>query len=243
MKIAVITPHWHTHTDYLRRNLESVATQETEHYVHHFLIADGYECPEQDALIKTFPRATHLQLPCDCDDVGATPAVMATYMALALGYEGFVFLGDDNVLTPDHVESCVAAHIQSNAPVVYSKRFFMTQEGVPLGMPDEKDHVDANCIVLFGEALRYVHLMARVPRPLLQVNDRVFWRAMTSRFPTVGTGKRTVGYATRWASHYRFLGLPVPPGAKENTGQDAERWFTTTPEDEKQGWLEYIWGK
>lgn len=241
MKIAVITPHWKTPVEYLRRNLKSVADQYALHEMHHFLVADGYECDEQEAIIKSFPNTTSIRLPVDCDDAGATPGVIGAYIARSLGYEGFFFLGDDNIFTIDHIDSCVKARAQTKCDIIASKRFFMTPEGERLQIPEEANHVDANCWALFGNAVRYIHMFAMMPKPLLQINDRIFQDVIASRFKIAFTNKETVGYATKWAAHYRFLEREVPVWAKENTGQDAQKWYETTPENIKTDWFNYLW--
>lgn len=241
MKVAVITPHWKTPVQYLRRNLESVAWQETGHEIHHFLVADGYDCDEQEAVIKSFPKTTSIRLPVDCNDVGATPSVIGAYIARSLGYEGYFFLGDDNIFVAEHIESCVSKHLETKADVVASKRFFMTPDAEPLPIPEEPGHIDANCYALFGRAIRYIHMCAMMPKPLLQVNDRILQKVFSSRFEIAFTNKRTVGYATRWSEHYRFLGREIPSFAKPSTGEDSRIWHETTPEDVKADWFEYLW--
>ncbi len=240
MKVAVITPHWNTAVLALHRNIESVANQKTNHDVHHFLIADGYNCDQQDAVIKSFPNTTHIRLPVDCDDVGATPSVIGAYVARALGYEAFMFLGDDNIFLDDHVESCVNKHLNTQAEVVVARRFFMTPDGEQLHIPEEPGHVDANCLALFGRSIRYAHMMTMMPKPLLEINDRIFRQVLMSRFKFAFTDKATVGYTTKWASHYRYLGREVPSWAKENAGRNAQIWFGKCSEDVKKDWMDYL---
>ena len=241
MKIAVVTPHWKTPIEYLKRNIESVLGQKTEHEVHHFLVADGYDCKEQDQLIKSYHNTTHIQLPVDCDDAGATPSVIGAYIARSLGYEAYFFLGDDNIFLDNHVESCVRIHLQTKASLVASDRFFMTLEGEILPIPEEKDHIDANCWAFFGDTVRYFHMFAMMPKPLIQIDDRIFQKVFLSRFPMERTHKKTVGYATKWAAHYRFLGREVPSWAKESTGESAQKWMENTPDNIKEGWFNYLW--
>lgn len=241
MKIAVITPHWNTPVEYLQRNMGSVAMQETNHDVHHFLIADGHDCDEQDALIKSFQKATHIRLPIDCNDAGSTPCVIGSYVARSLGYEAYFFLGDDNIFLRDHVESCVTAHLQTKCDVVASQRFFMTPDGEELPIPEEIGHIDANCLALFGNAIRYHHMSAMMPKSLSQINDRIFIKVLSSRFKIALTNKKTVGYATKWAAHYRLLGREVPPWSKESVGGEAQKWLDETPENIKNDWFNYLY--
>src|ERR1019366_6125642 len=105
----------------------------------------------------------------------------------------------------------------------------------------EEGHIDCNCFAFFGNAERYLHMTAMMPRPLLQINDRVLRKVFSSRFKLAFTNRQTVGYATKWANHYRYLGREVPSWAKENTGVGAQEWLDTTPDAVKAEWFDYLW--
>ena len=75
---------------------------------------------------------------------------LANFEADALKkFDAVCFLDADNWLAPDHIETMLAEHRASKAPIVGCKRHLMDAEGAPLNVfekwEEQHRHVDTSC--------------------------------------------------------------------------------------------------
>jgi hypothetical protein len=243
VKIAIITPYYKPPVDHLLRCIKSVQNQQTTHEIQHYVVADGYPIDQVDQYISSQQtKLIHFKLPFNHNDHGCTPCVIGSYSAIARGCEAICFLGEDNVMAPNHIQLCADVYERTKLPVIVTQRWFMTPDGETMDIPEEPNHVDGNCLFLTGESLRYIHMLAMMPRELSEINDRVFWDILKTRFKYEIIQEKTIGYATKWATHYRYAGLPVPLDAKENAGSVANEWIVSAPQEIKASWHKYLFG-
>jgi hypothetical protein len=238
VRVAVITPYYRESSAYLRRAHESVLAQ--THPATHFMVADGHPNP----LVNDW-AVEHIVLPRAHHDFGDTPRVIGSICALGQGYEAIAFLDADNWFRPDHIEAMVTAHRETGHNVCVASRSMHRLDGSLMYVePSDEDHVDTSCFFLVGEAVRMIPLMAIKPKPLSEINDRIFWKCLRERgFGFVRVPAATVAYTSKWKITYQAVGETPPEGAdQEVAGADARRWLAEASPEEKRSWSIWLFG-
>jgi hypothetical protein len=220
LKVAVVTPYYIQTEALLRACQQSVLNQ--TYPCTHIAVADGHPQP----FFAGAARTLHVILPQANRDYGNTPRAFGAMLAESYGFDAVAWLDDDNWLEPEHLETMVAAHHASGAPLIACQRILrhLNGEALPVTEPleDHLQHVDANCWLVCRPAFPLFQTW-RVPKSICHKGDRVFFQtAIRGRYPIVSTRKRTVNYRTKYPDHYRRAGLPVPPGAYTESDLQAQ---------------------
>ena len=208
----------------LRQAHESVLSQGVN--AHHILVADGHPRPEIDAW-----DATHVILPRAHGDNGNTPRGIGSMLAVGERYDFIAYLDADNWFHPEHLSSLLAVHRASQADVCCAFRTIHTMDGTLMpGVQDADEwafeHVDTSCYLIHDTVFDYLQVWLTMPRILSPICDRIFHRGLLHRRARLVPSRRaTVAFRTQYADHYLKGGLPVPPGAKGDTGQAARHWL------------------
>jgi glycosyltransferase involved in cell wall biosynthesis len=210
LKIAVITAYYKPEQQIFRQCLESVQNQ--TYPATHLLVADGHPRPELDRAKNTL----HVSLPDSNKDFGTTPRAIGCILAESYGFDGVAFLDDDNWLEPDHLESMLAVHNTTKAPLIAAQRIFRHLDGSVLPTTESQEdhftHVDTNCWLVMRPAFPLLAL--RIPKFATFVNDRIFFqKALRDRYTIAATRQRTVNYRTKYPAHYATAGIAPPAGA------------------------------
>jgi glycosyltransferase involved in cell wall biosynthesis len=208
-RYAIVTPYYREPRATLERCIESVRRQTVG--ADHILVADGFP---QDWLDDG--TVNHLRLGQCHADFGNTPRGLGAMLAIAEHYEAIGFLDADNWYDADHVEACVAAAAGADADAVIARRRFVRYDGSVMDITDEPDHVDTSCFWLHTGAL-HVAPFWLMPSQLAPICDRVYYAMIKARRVKLGyVQNATVNYTCQYATLYRALGEPPPPGAKRN---------------------------
>jgi len=232
MKIAVVTPYHTEPQAWLDQCQGSVAAQ--THPATHILVADGHPLPAFDA----DPAVRHVKLPQANADYGNTPRAIGSFLADSWGFDAVCFLDADNWLAPDHIETMLAEHRASKAPIVGCKRHLMDAEGAPLNVfekwEEQHRHVDTSCWLITRPAFS-VFSAWLMPKPLGAVGDRVFFqKTLQSGHPVWISARRTVHYRSVYKAHYLLAGRQVPEGAKDGGEHHAAVAFLASPEGQAE---------
>ncbi|MGE0713907.1 MAG: glycosyltransferase family 2 protein [Alphaproteobacteria bacterium] len=214
MRIAVVTPYFSEAPNVLWQCHASVLEQRRP--VRHILVSDGRPQPVVDSW-----DADHVRLPHPHGDAGNAARGIGALMAVAEGYDAVAFLDADNWYQPDHLEATAAGMEREGAALCSSARSLHAEDGrllAPLdGESDGIRHADTNTLLVHRRAADLLALWCEMPPAFAWVGDRFLLAAARARGHAVAhVARATVCYRTRWAFHYRALGLPPPPGAKED---------------------------
>jgi glycosyltransferase involved in cell wall biosynthesis len=214
-KIAVVTAYYKPEPDIFRQCLESVQNQ--TYPGTHLLVADGHP----QAALDHAPNTLHVVFPQANGDFGSTPRAIGCILADSYGFDGVAFLDDDNWLEPNHLDSMVALHRSTQAPLIAAQRIFRHLDGSVLptteAQEDNFTHVDTNCWLVMRPALALLGAL-RIPKFASFVNDRIFFqKAVRDRYAIAATRLRTVNYRTKYPVHYVNAGVALPEGAYEPT--------------------------
>lgn len=235
-RLFVVTPYYTEPLSELRANHESVLRQVVP--VRHIMVADGHPRPEIDGW-----DCDHITLP-NHGDWGDTPRAIGGLSAFTRGAEGLCWLDADNWLREDHVARMEDMARQTGAPVITASRTIHRVDGslmYPDPESDGEQHVDLNCYYLRGKALRLIPYFAIKPSPLSWAFDRLLLQMIKARgLQRAHVKKPTVCYRTRYAVHYRVLGEPPPPDAKENRGTEERAWWDAQPPEVQAEWRQYL---
>ena len=217
MKVAVITPIYNCPQAWFEKCVQSVAQQ--SYPCHHIIVNDGDQT-EIFAPLSEKPTITLINLPHTHHNVGSTPRAIGAISAFTLGYDAVCWLDADNWYAPNHVESLVTLHKQTNAPFCTSDRYLCHLNGNLLGKCPEtnpKHFIDANCYFVSKEAKHVVNVWWMMADNLHPISDRVIMKYIKSHhIPHQHTYMRTVYYRTAYQAHYDYFGLPYPEGSKPN---------------------------
>ncbi len=212
LRVAVVVPFHAEPPDQLERCVASV--EEQTHPCELVMVSDGgrpYTPTGSDARVLHLPHAH--------GDFGNCARAIGAIEAMGAGVDAVAFLDADNWLHPEHIARMVALHESTKAPVCTASVTLVRVDGsvMPIASPsDGKVHVDTSAIFVTREAFPLLPLWAFVPRELAQMGDRVWWQlAKNSGYPRAHCTEPTVYYRDRYAAHYRALGEPLPPEAKE----------------------------
>lgn len=215
-QIFVVTPYFEEDVVALRRCHDSVLGQRVDARIRHIMVADGHARDELDAW-----DIEHVRLPRPHGDYGNTPRAVGAVLAAAEGADFVAWLDADNWFQPEHLATMLDAHRQANASVVCCWRDFHTPDGerLPIVEFNERDmkHVDTNCLLIHRTAFGLNDIWTNMPRQLTRIGDRVFFVGVQSRNLSVCfTRRRTVAYATLYASHYVAARRQPPANAKSD---------------------------
>jgi glycosyl transferase family 2 len=225
LHIAVVTPHYGVEEAWLERCRESVRSQTVP--CTHFLVNDG----DPDVELEGDDRTEVVRIPGPHRDVGNAGRAVGSVCAIAQQYEAIAYLDADNWYEPEHLESLVELHLESQALVCTSTRNLYGLDGTFLEVCPETDgvlFVDTSCMLLTRPAFGIVASWYLMPEGTRMVSDRVVLRTIKERKMSMAhTGRPTLNYTTRYAAHYEHVGKPSPPGAvKLEWVPEESRWET-----------------
>ncbi len=212
-RVAIVTPYYRIEPEKLQRCCESVATQTWP--CDHFLVADG-----EPQTLPTGLNLTHVVLPFNVGNTGATPRALGAQLAMVQGYDAVAFLDADNWFDASHIEQAVTAMEAENADVVFARRHLVFADGEVLQANDPQDvmdgHVDTNCYVLSKRVAYLLGLWALYPREFGSGEDRYIKKIMDAhKVRAVRLPEKTVWYETHWGRHYKMANKkPLAPVRK-----------------------------
>ncbi|GMQ89455.1 MAG: hypothetical protein BMS9Abin09_0941 [Gammaproteobacteria bacterium] len=213
MKVAVITPYFNAREDWLTQCHESVMRQ--THPCTHIMVADGRPQAIVDRL-----KVQHIKLPVNVRDYGDTPRGIGSVLAIGQGFDAIAYLDDDNWYYPEHIETMVQVHLQSNAAVITAFRNLHRLDGSLLGPCPEVDgvkFVDANCYFFTREAFTVVPVWWMMKPYHHAIDDRVILAHIRHKnLSHVHSTVPTVAYRTAFKVHYKNFGEEPPPGTKDS---------------------------
>lgn len=208
MKVAVITPYYRESDAQLQKCLDSVSKQ--THTTTHILVSDGYPKPWRSKLTNF----EHITLPFSHGDAGATPRAIGALSAFGRDYDAVAFLDADNWYEPGHIKCMVETLVSTSADVVAATRKVVFEDGryyVDTVESNGKDFTDTNCMFLSRKTLPLLPYWITDPGKKLW-SDRFFWDSVVqSKLSVAICDQPTVAYVTKWAAHYRMVGLEPPP--------------------------------
>jgi hypothetical protein len=228
MKVAIVTPFHGESVEVLAQNMRSVYDQvhTKRHTIEQVIVADGddpgraVEAMDVARLpTRAFPYL--ISLPVAHRDWGDCARAVGALDAVARGCDAIAFLDGDNWFAALHVSTMIELHESRGVPICTAGRMICRVDGSQMFPDLESDgeaHVDANCLFVTREAFYLLPIWAFVPLSHAAAGDRVFWQIVKSA-PGIAyahSSAPTVNYRSRYAVHYRKLGEPPPPEAKEN---------------------------
>lgn len=229
-RIAVVTAYRCEDSATLRRCIASVAAQTVA--ADHILIADG---PPQDGLDARV--AHHIRLGGGQSEAEGRAAWAAGgLLAAAKGYTAICFLDAGCWYDADHVERCLMAALRVGFErcgfVTASRRLRRPDLSVmPLPDEDADRFVDASGYLFLPAGYRLFAHWALTPRPLAEIDDRVFLLgARASGLPRGRTLSATVNGIAAYAAAYLALGETPPAGARDRPDHARHRaWIEALP--------------
>lgn len=230
MKVAMITPYFKETIDCLKRCHFSVKYQ-TYPDVTHIMVADGNSSP----LVESW-KGEHISLPESHTDAGATPRAIAAISAFSRGYDVVGFIDADNWLDNDHVEVMLKTLKESdNDGVIATRRIMHKEDSRELYVDRVESNgdnmVDTNCMFLTRKSLNLMTYWVTEPGKEL-ISDRHFWGAVKHfDFRIARSLKPTVNYVTKWAWHYEYAGVEIPPDSVWLEKDEAGNFIHMTHEE------------
>ena len=210
MRVAVITPYHGEPREWLGQCHESVRAQ--SHPCVHILVADGMADNSVDQFV-----AQHIILGHGHNDYGDTPRAVGSMAAIAQGFDAIAYLDADNWYKPTHIESLVALHQETDAPLLTSGRVFYRMDGSFMGLcpySDGESHVDVGCYLMTRPCFRLALEWAMIPRDLHAIDDRlILHRAKEWRIPRAHSWRASMCYRATAAIDYKLLGETPPADA------------------------------
>ena len=91
----------------------------------HIMVADG----RPQAIVDRM-TVQHIILPVNNRDYGDTPRGIGSVLAISQGFDAIAYLDDDNWYYPEHIETMVHLHRQSNAAVITASRNLHRLDGL-----------------------------------------------------------------------------------------------------------------
>ncbi len=209
-KVAVVTPYFQIEHEKLKRCVDSVAKQSVK--CDHILVADGEPQPIPDGY-----DLTHIVIPTNIGNCGATPRSFGAQYAFSKGYDAVAFLDADNWYDSDHIELASQAIIKYQADVVFARRHIVFPDGEILRVDDPEDlsgvHVDTNCYVFSKRAAFLPLIWSMYPKEFGIGEDRLMLSFIkTHPLKCINLPKKTIWYESNWGRHYRMAKkTPVLP--------------------------------
>jgi len=209
-KIAVVTPYYKIENKKLERCCESVASQTIK--CDHILVGDG----ERQPLPGKY-NYTHIFLPFNVGNSGATPRGIGGIYAFAQDYDVVSFLDADNWYDSVHLEMALNTMLENKVDLVFAKRNIIFADGEILKNEDPEDanggHVDTNCYIFSKRVAYLMSHMALYPKSFGVGEDRYLKKIIEAmKIKTAHIEQKTVWYETHWALHYKLANKkPVAP--------------------------------
>lgn len=226
MKVVIVTPYFREDRQLLERCIDSVKAQSRG--CSHILVADGH--PQN--WIDKIGSIRHIKLDRPTGDWGNTPRLIGCNLAMAAGADAIAILDADNWYENDHVESCLSCVNAEfpediSADVIISERQFRRQDESIMNLPEERDHVDANCYMYLKGAFHIIPHWGLIPKELAHVVDRIIYSVIKNRkLECIRTNKKTVNYLAMYRVLYEFLGEEPPENCKNSADMNSMRaWF------------------
>lgn len=213
LKVAVITPYWRTPIGWLRQCHESVRQQ--TYPCTHILVADGTPEAEIDSW-----DAQHVRLPNCHADNGDTPRAIGSLEAIGQGFDAIAYLDSDNWFQPDHIESLVHLHRETDAAVCFSGRLLCRLDGSVMGYCNDTDgetFVDTSAMLFTRKAFFLAPQWGLIHPRLHPICDRVMMMWIRQhRVRRAFSRKKTLCFRTGYVGDYRSFGEEPPPGADKS---------------------------
>lgn len=208
MRVAVVTPYYQESATQLDRCHSSIVNQ-THNDCRHFMVADG---SPNDYCRRG--SVEHIVLAHSHSDAGATPRAIGAMSAFSQGYDAVAFLDADNWYQSIHIEYMLRTLNQAQADAVVATRSIYDRSGELLYIDRVESNgvnmVDTNCMFLTRRAIPYLTAWITDPAHAL-ISDRIFWHVcLTNGLKVIRCDNPTVGYVTKWAWHYEYVGRAVP---------------------------------
>ena len=230
MKVAVITPYYKPRRDWLEKCHQSVLQQ--THPCTHILVGDG--CAE-DYLNDW--DIQHITLQKGCRNSGDTPRGIGSVSAIGQGFEAIAYLDDDNWYHPQHIESLMNLHQQTQASICVSHRLIVGINDEPIGEcplihPDY--FVDTNCYFITESAFTIALSWSRIPDEFSYLDDRLILLYIKQKnYSLAFSEQMTIAYRTKFPIDYIRYQKPIPsqayPKAQVQKIVDAhEKFFQLT---------------
>lgn len=211
-RVAVVTPLYRPHVDWLRKCLLSVAEQ--TYPCDHFLVNDGDDSFDPSALAV----ASYSRIPGPHEDYGNAARAVGSVLAIAGGFDAIAFLDADNWYEPTHIQSLLALQQETGAGICTAGRNLVGMDGELLGRCPECDgerFVDTSSLIIFRDAFEVIPIWYRMPVAVSAIGDKVFWREVLKRnLSRAHSPSPSVNYRTNYRAHYFHFGRFPPPGAK-----------------------------
>lgn len=210
MKVAMVTPYYQESLEVLRRCHDSVLAQ-THADVRHILVADGHPNAALDSW-----NCEHIPLPFSHRDAGGTPRAIGALSAFGRGYDAVGFIDADNSIDPEHAQRMIGVAATHRAQfVAATRRIHCGIDGRELYTDFIESNteymLDTNCMFLTRDCA-YLLGYWITPSDQVLVNDRTFWQAVKSSGLRIARCLTpTVTYNTKWAFHYGYAGVEIPP--------------------------------
>ncbi|MEK6806091.1 MAG: glycosyltransferase [Pseudomonadota bacterium] len=213
MRVAVVTALFNPKLEWLKRCCDSVRAQ--SHPCTQILVSDGSGENPLDDFSGQFIRLYQ-----NHNDWGDTPRTIGAISAGAQGYDGILWLDQDNWMYPDHVSSLVALHRQTGKPICTTSRDIYHLNGRLLGACKETDgvrFVDANCFFVTRAAYGMLAVWSLMPKAWHICSDMYFFAQVKKHgIETAHQACSTMGYTATRSHTYRLFGVEPPPGVKDS---------------------------
>ncbi|AMB44899.1 glycosyl transferase [Methylobacterium sp. AMS5] len=228
-RIAVVTAYRADDSETLRRCIASVAGQTVA--ADHLLIAEG---PPQEGLDARV--AGHIRLGGGHETGTRAAWAAGGLLAAAKGYTAVCFLDAGCWYDPDHIERCLTAALRvgfERCGIVTASRRLRRPDLTALPLPEEAADrfVDASGYLFLPAGFRLFGHWALTPRPLAEIEDRVFLLGARASGRAMGrTQSATVNRIATYAAAYRALGETPPAGARDQPDHAGFRaWIEALP--------------
>jgi glycosyltransferase involved in cell wall biosynthesis len=209
MRIAVVTPYHNETVDILRRCHASVKSQ-THSDMTHIMVADGDPHP----WCKT-QNIEQIVLPVAHNDAGATPRALGALSAFSRGYDAVAFLDADNWYEPNHIEKMIDTMRLAATDAVVATRTIHALDGSALYVDTVESNgdnmVDTNCMFM-GRSTALLQCLWMQDASKQLIGDKLFWKQCEANgMRYAKCSEPTVAYVSRWAWHYQYAGVAIPP--------------------------------
>jgi glycosyltransferase involved in cell wall biosynthesis len=217
MKTFVITPHYDTPIDILRKCCDSVKTQ--LYPCTHVVVSDG----SNDELLELENDSMQIiALPKPHGDMGAAARAIGVVSAIQQGAEVIAYLDADNWYHEEHLSRAISHLSNGDVDFVTTSRYVVTPAGEMMGVCPENDGkmaCDTSCMVFGRKAFGHFPAWCLMDPLHWKIGDRVIWEWIKSmQLRTAHVDMPTVYYRSHYYEHYRHFELEPPADAKRLCG-------------------------
>lgn len=206
-----MTPYLDESIDVLTQCKASVANQ--TYPALHIMVADGLSREEVDGW-----EVDHITLPKPHKDFGSTARLIGCCHAIGLGFDAIAFLDADNWYDPTHLETLVELFHRTGAGFLASSRQICRLDGSVMAtcpITNIDRFVDTNCMMFTKAAFPVLSKWVLMPEYGHVIGDRIMLHFVRDAgIKRAFTGKPTVFFRATTEGRYRWLGQPVPEGAR-----------------------------